>query len=177
MSVDLFSGFRNDIAGESFRCLAFDKNAFVFEWNVQPEGYIPFEHIHLNQDEIFHIKQGEIRMIIDGQEYIGKAGEIITVPKGKRHIACNNKPELLSCIVEYKPGLDTYKFLQCFGGLTIDEDTDKKGANQHCQNVVFHKENESAMYHKANKYTCANILFSSICLLSGRSVSRMEQII
>ncbi len=127
MALNLYKGFQNKIAGESFRCISFNEEAFTFEWIVQPNGYVPFEHIHLNQDEIFHIKTGEIRIVIDGIEHIYASGETITVPKGKRHIAFNNKPELLTCLIEYKPGLDNYKFFQCFGGLTMDEDIDKRG--------------------------------------------------
>lgn len=127
MSVNLFDGFQNRITGEAFRCLSYNEEAFVFEWIVQPKGYIPFEHIHLNQDEIFHIKKGEIKMIMNGKVHIGRAGDTIVVPKGTRHIACNNKPEILCCVVGYQPGLDNYTFFQCFAGLTIDQDTDKTG--------------------------------------------------
>jgi hypothetical protein len=98
------------------------------EWIVQPEGYIPLEHIHLNQDEILHVKQGEIRIIIDGQEHIGKANQTICVPKGIRHIAYNNKTEVLTCVVEYRPGLDHYKFFQCLAGLILDGNIDAKGS-------------------------------------------------
>ena len=127
MAVNLYDGFKNEITGETFRCISYNKEAFTFEWIVQPNGYIPFEHIHLKQDEVFYIREGEIKILIDGQEHIGIPGDTIKVPAGRRHIAINNKPELLSCIVEYKPGLDSYKFFQCFGGLTLDKGTNNKG--------------------------------------------------
>jgi quercetin dioxygenase-like cupin family protein len=127
MAINLYSAFTNEISGETFRCISYTNAAFVFNWMVQPNGYIPFEHIHLSQEEVFHVMKGEIKILIDGQEYIGKPGDTITVPKGKKHIAVNNKPALLECVVEYKPGLDSYTFFQCFAGLTIDKDTDKKG--------------------------------------------------
>jgi len=92
------------------------------EWIVQPEGYVPFEHIHISQDEIFHVKQGEIRVLIDRQEQIGIVGQTVTVPRGTRHIAYNNTAEALICIVEYKPGLDISRTFQCFSGLTCDRD-------------------------------------------------------
>lgn len=65
------------------------------EWTVQPKGYAPLEHIHLNQEKIFHVKSGELKILINKEEYIIKAGENITVPKGIRHIASNNKEEVL----------------------------------------------------------------------------------
>ncbi|HZJ23611.1 MAG TPA: cupin domain-containing protein, partial [Anaerolineales bacterium] len=96
------------------------------EWIVQPEGYVPFEHVHVHQDEIFHVKQGEIRVVINHREQIGRSGQTVAVPRGVRHIAYNNSPEVLVCIVEYKPGLDIFKYFQCFGGLTHDRDIDRK---------------------------------------------------
>ena len=127
MAVNIFETSNNPITGESFRAISFTEEAFTMEWIVQPKGYVPFEHIHLKQDEIFHVKSGELRIRLDNKEYIAKAGETITVPKGIKHIAYNNKEELLNCLVEYKPGLDHNKFMQCFVGLTKDDFIDKKG--------------------------------------------------
>ena len=92
------------------------------EWIVQPQGYVPFEHIHISQDEIFHVKQGEIRVVINRREQIGGVGQMLIVPRGTRHIAYNNTPETLVCVVEYKPGLDISRSFQCFSGLTCDGD-------------------------------------------------------
>jgi quercetin dioxygenase-like cupin family protein len=127
MAVNIFERNINPISGEAFRGISFDKDAFVMEWTVQPDGYVPFEHIHLNQDEIFHVKCGELKIRLDNREYIAVAGESITVPKGTRHIAYNNKKDILNCIVEYKPALDHDKFMQCFIGLINDNLLDKKG--------------------------------------------------
>jgi uncharacterized cupin superfamily protein len=125
--INLYAGFSNEITGEAFRCISYNKEACVFEWVVQPGGYVPFEHIHMSQDEVFHIKKGEVTIFIDEKEYIGRAGDTITVPKGKRHICRNNSAGIMTCIVEYRPGLDQYKFFQCFAGLTMDRYMDKKG--------------------------------------------------
>ncbi len=128
MPIDVFKPITNPVTGETFRCLAADESAYVEEWTVQPGGYVPFEHIHLCQDEIFHIKSGEARFVIEGKEIIGKAGESVTVAKGHRHIAFNNKNEILQCIVEYRPGLDSLIFAQCFLGLILDGYYDKHGS-------------------------------------------------
>ena len=125
--LSLYEGFINAVSGETFRCISYDQDAFIFEWMVQPNGYVPFEHIHLHQDEVFRIKKGEARIVIEGKEIIAKTGDTVRVPKGKAHIAFNNTQGLLECVVSYEPGLDTFKFFQCFGGLTVDGDMDKKG--------------------------------------------------
>ena len=97
------------------------------QWTVQPKGYVPFEHLHLNQDEVFHVKQGEIELFMNGKSHIAKEGESITVPAGVAHIASNNKDDLLDCVVEYRPGLDYDVFMQCFMGLMHDNLINKKG--------------------------------------------------
>lgn len=97
------------------------------EWTVHPGGYVPFEHVHVLQDEIFHVQQGEMRARINQHESISSVGETVVVPRGTRHIAFNDKAEDLVCIVEYKPGLDHYRSMQCFAGLTIDCDYNKHG--------------------------------------------------
>jgi mannose-6-phosphate isomerase-like protein (cupin superfamily) len=128
MPVDLFQPLTNPITKETFRTISANAEAYVFEWIVAPGGYVPFEHIHLVQDEIFRIEAGEVKLVIEGKEFIGKAGDVITVPKGKRHIAYNNKNETLKAIVEYRPGLDMHLLEQCYNGLLLDGEYDKKGS-------------------------------------------------
>jgi hypothetical protein len=97
------------------------------EWTVHPGGFVPFEHVHTRQDEIFHVQAGEIHAKINGQSAAGKAGDVIAVPRGSKHIASNGSSEKLVCTVEYKPGLDHYTTMQCFAGLTLDRDLDRRG--------------------------------------------------
>jgi mannose-6-phosphate isomerase-like protein (cupin superfamily) len=127
MAINIFDTCTNPISGESFKTISFDKDSYVMQWTVQPKGYVPFEHIHLYQDEIFHIKRGSIKIVMDGKDYFAQENETLTVPKGVAHIAYNNKDAVLECVVEYKPGLDHDTFMQCFMGLTNDRLIDKKG--------------------------------------------------
>jgi mannose-6-phosphate isomerase-like protein (cupin superfamily) len=127
MAVDLYQPFTNPITKETFRCLSCSEEAYITEWIVQPGGYVPFEHIHLSQDEIFHIKQGQMRVVIDGREQIGLAGQTVTIPCGARQIAYNHTQEVLHCVLEYRPGLDSHKVFQCFGGLTLDGELNRQG--------------------------------------------------
>jgi quercetin dioxygenase-like cupin family protein len=125
--IDLYQPFTNPVTRETFRCISFNEEAFTMEWTVHPGGYVPFEHVHVRQDEIFHIQQGEMRAKVNGRVLIGKSGDMVVVPRGTRHIAFNDGPEALVCIVDYKPGLDHYLTMQCFAGLTCDCDFDKQG--------------------------------------------------
>jgi len=60
--VDLYVGFTNKITGEHFRWISETRDSITFHWTVQPQGCVPFEHIHINEDEIFHIRYGEGRI-------------------------------------------------------------------------------------------------------------------
>jgi len=126
MAIDIYQPFTNPITRETFRCLSHTEEVYTMEWTVQPNGFVPFEHIHLFQDEVFHVKQGKIRAVINGQAQYGTPGQVVTVPRGVRHKAYNDSGETLICVVEYKPALDIYKSFQCFGGLTCDNDLDRK---------------------------------------------------
>jgi quercetin dioxygenase-like cupin family protein len=125
--IDLYRPFTNPVTRETFRCISFDEEAFTMEWIVHPGGYVPFEHVHILQDEVFHVQKGEMRARINKRETIGKEGDTVVIPRGTRHIAFNDQVEDLVCIVEYKPGLDHFKTMQCFAGLTIDCDYNRRG--------------------------------------------------
>jgi len=127
MAIDLYKPFTNPITKETFRCISSTPEAYSMEWTVHPGGYVPFEHIHVAQDEIFHVEKGEIRVRVNGQMLFGKAGDQLVAPRGIRHIACNDRDEKLVCIVDYKPGLDHYTTMQCFAGLTLDGLIDRRG--------------------------------------------------
>jgi hypothetical protein len=64
---------------------------------------------------------------VNGNESFGQPGDTLTVPRGARHIAYNDKNEPLVCTVVYRPGLDHYTTMQCFAGLTLDGYLDGRG--------------------------------------------------
>lgn len=128
MPLNIFESFTNPITGEYFKTMAVTTASFTMDWKVQPKGYVPFEHIHYNQDEVFLVKNGELKIILNGKVRIVKMGETVTVPKGVAHIAFNNTDLPLECIVAYKPCLDQDIFMQCLYGLTADGYLDKKGS-------------------------------------------------
>jgi mannose-6-phosphate isomerase-like protein (cupin superfamily) len=127
MAIDIYGSYTNPISGETFRGISFSSEAYTMQWTLHPKGYVPFEHVHYHQDELFHIQQGELKVVIDGIEHIARAGEQIKVPKGARHIASNNKDVILDAIVTYTPALDHDRFMQCLCGLTDDGFIDNKG--------------------------------------------------
>ncbi|MEO8597678.1 MAG: cupin domain-containing protein [Candidatus Solibacter sp.] len=60
-------------------------NAFtVFEGQVAPQDGPPM-HRHLHQDEVWHVRKGEFRFVVDGQEIHARAGDTVYGPRGVAH--------------------------------------------------------------------------------------------
>lgn len=53
--------------------------------HYMPYGESPPLHIHRNEDEVFHLLEGEMRFRIDGSDTFVRAGETVLAPKGKPH--------------------------------------------------------------------------------------------
>ena len=53
--------------------------------HYMPYGESPPLHIHRNEDEVFHILEGSMRIQIDGTESVAQAGETVLAPKGVPH--------------------------------------------------------------------------------------------
>ncbi len=52
---------------------------------LAPRGSSPPLHIHLEEDEIFHILDGELRVLVDGKEATLRRGDTALGPCGKPH--------------------------------------------------------------------------------------------
>jgi len=126
MAIDIYQPFTNPVTGETFRCLSETAEAYTMEWIVQPNGFVPFEHIHVFQDEVFCVREGRLRAVINGQVQFGLPGQVVTVTRGTRHKAYNDSAHALVCTVEYRPALDIARTFQCFSGLTFDRDIDRR---------------------------------------------------
>lgn len=50
-----------------------------------PGGDAPPLHVHREEDEVFHLLEGEFRFTIDGEESVHRAGEFLVAPKGIPH--------------------------------------------------------------------------------------------
>ena len=127
MATDLYSSISNPVSGETFRCIEITPESYKMHWTLQAHGYVPFEHVHYAQEEVFEVQKGELKVCINGIDHIAGPGETITVPMGMRHIASNNKAEQMDAIVSYRPALDQETFFKCFCGLTMDRFLNNKG--------------------------------------------------
>jgi quercetin dioxygenase-like cupin family protein len=53
--------------------------------HTAPEGHSPPLHIHVKEDEVFYLLDGEFRFRMAGQDRRASAGETVVAPKGTPH--------------------------------------------------------------------------------------------
>ncbi len=170
--TNVFQPIRHPITGETFTCLSSDSQAYIMEWSLEPNGYVPLEHLHLNQSEKFQILEGEIVLRVDGRETILRKGDTQIVPKNTRHLAFNRGTTVARCLIEYRPGLDYLQVMQCYLGLIQDKDYDPKGAiNVPKMGYLLNHMNARAMMRPSNipapAFAMGRVVFLLIGTLKG----------
>jgi glyoxylate utilization-related uncharacterized protein len=83
-----------------------------------PGGSPPPKHLHPGQDERFEVLEGEIDVILDGEERTIRAGDTLTVPAGTRHRMWATAPARQRW--ETTPALRTERFFETMWGLQQD---------------------------------------------------------
>jgi quercetin dioxygenase-like cupin family protein len=53
--------------------------------HLAPRGDSPPLHVHRDEDEVFHLLEGEARFLVGGRELRARAGETMLAPKGVPH--------------------------------------------------------------------------------------------
>jgi quercetin dioxygenase-like cupin family protein len=119
----------NKITGEKFTWIetvessAGKKLSFNFE--LAPSGKLPVRHLHPEQVETFEIKSGELKLELNGNTSVLKAGDKIVIPKGIPHQWWNNSAtNPTELLVTFEPALNTETFFEQFFGLCNDNKTD-----------------------------------------------------
>ncbi|HTI57815.1 cupin domain-containing protein [Mucilaginibacter sp.] len=128
MAINIYEQSINPINGEALTAISLTPYAFTMQWISKPGVKLPFQHLHYYQDEIYYVKKGEIKVLMDGKEHVAGPGEKVIVPKGKRHAAINNKDEELETLIEYRPALDQVRLMQCYNGLVNDGYLNESGS-------------------------------------------------
>lgn len=127
MAVNIYDECINPITGEILKGISVTPYAFKMQWIKKAEqNHAAAAHIHINQDEIFYVNKGELKLLVNDKEHRAGPGEKIIVGRGKPHVVVNSTDEL-DVTLEYRPALDYEKFLQCYEGLINDGYIDDKG--------------------------------------------------
>ena len=61
--------------------------------HLVPHGDSPPMHLHRTEDEVFHVLEGEFRVILNGKESQARAGDVFLAPKGIPHTYRAESPQ------------------------------------------------------------------------------------
>src|SRR5262249_40937532 len=116
----------NKITGETLQWAATAKDTggkyLELSMAVLPKGLAAANHVHPNQDELFTIRKGTLKIQINNEVRLVFPGQSITVPKGTPHQWWNpSETENLSMDIRFTPALATEDFFEQFFGLCNDD--------------------------------------------------------
>jgi len=72
-----------------------------------PFGEAPPRHVHHDEDEIFHVIEGEYLFDLDGARSVGRAGDTVLLPRGVPHAFRVTSPEGARCLTVTRGGFET----------------------------------------------------------------------
>jgi len=91
-----------NVMGQIYIPKKLDDERFWWEGIIPEETFIP-PHSHSTQDEFLYLVEGELDMLLDGEETHAKAGDIIPFPRYSNHALFNNYGETAKGIFWAEP--------------------------------------------------------------------------
>ena len=113
--LDTMSGIRvvTDGTGEALEVLGASmvvkadpaRDGLFVADHVVPPGYCVPPHIHDDEDELFHILDGELTLLTDAGEIRARPGDTAVLPRGHRHGFRNDGAAPVRFLVTVTPGV------------------------------------------------------------------------
>lgn len=83
----------------------------VARMTINAEAISP-RHRHPNCNETIVLLSGNVTCIVDDQEYLIKAGDVVFVPKGSAHAIRNETNQAAVAMVSYSAGARVYEAIK-----------------------------------------------------------------
>jgi len=93
---------------------------------IMPEGSVVPLHIHELEDEIFHVIEGQVEVILGDEIVQGKKGDIIYLPRGIRHGIKTVGKETAQVLNYVIPGKNFEAFFEKMKLIGLDATTEEK---------------------------------------------------
>jgi mannose-6-phosphate isomerase-like protein (cupin superfamily) len=123
--------FENPVSGEriTFLQTAADTDGALleFELELSADGHVPGAHVHPEQEERFHVLEGEMTFRLGARRIVATAGETVIVPAGRVHKFANKSGAPVRARVEVVPALDMEQLLETTAELALEGNTTRKG--------------------------------------------------
>lgn len=113
--MDASEVVENPLSGERITIFCRDggpDDALVWELVLAPGGRVPSSHVHPNQQECFHVLDGELAFRVGRRRLRVCRGQSVTVPPGRVHHFANDGRVPARVLVETAPALEMESLLR-----------------------------------------------------------------
>jgi quercetin dioxygenase-like cupin family protein len=98
-----------------------------FELELAADGQVPGAHVHPEQEERFHVLEGEMTFRLGLRRIVAGPGETVVVPAGRVHRFANGGDGPARCRVEVVPALDMEQLLETTVELALEGNVTRRG--------------------------------------------------
>lgn len=94
---------RLELMGTTVTIVRADASRLSFDMDAPPGTGVPM-HVHEHEDELFVVRRGKVRFVLDGKEVIAGPGDTVFGPRGIPHSWETIGDEIVDAIVTILPG-------------------------------------------------------------------------
>ncbi|MEM7486185.1 MAG: cupin domain-containing protein [Bacteroidota bacterium] len=129
---DFLGGLRNVI----LKSEETDGDIYLVQ-GIMPKGSVVPVHVHELEDEIFHVLEGTVELVLGEKTLYGKKDDIIYLPRGIKHgikTAGNETAKVLNYVI---PGKNFEAFFEKMNTIGIDATKEEKAKITAQHGIVF----------------------------------------
>lgn len=90
------------ILGQTYVPKSLSEDSFSWHATFPPGTFVP-PHIHPTQDEFIYMLEGRLDLVLDGQESVASAGDLIRLPRNVPHGLFNKSEAPVKCLFWVAP--------------------------------------------------------------------------
>ena len=122
---------QNPVSGERITFLQTSRDTngekLEIELELSADGHVPGAHVHPEQEERFHVLEGEMKFRLGMRKIVAGPGETVVVPAGHVHRFANSGDGVARARVEVVPALDMEQLFETTVELALEGNTTGKG--------------------------------------------------
>jgi 5-methylphenazine-1-carboxylate 1-monooxygenase len=105
-----------NILGQTYVPKHVSERLFVWHATFPAETFVP-PHIHPTQDELVHVLDGELVIVLDDGEAAARAGDVVRLPMGQAHGIFNRSDATATCLFAVAPTRKLFDLFEAIHGL------------------------------------------------------------
>ncbi|CAN7703338.1 cupin domain-containing protein [Bosea sp. LjRoot9] len=91
-----------NILGQTYVPKSLSQDSFSWHATFPPGTFVP-PHIHPTQDEFIYLLEGRLDLVLDGQDSVATAGDLVRLPRNVPHGLFNKSEAAVKCLFWVAP--------------------------------------------------------------------------